>query len=241
MAQKNTPSSPRKKGKDTRQNILAACVRLFLEQGYNATTLTQITKEAGASVSSVQNYFGNKEGVLTELVGIMFKKQFEAANSIGNQKVKPLLVYAVETSIQLTLTELNESLREVYVAAYSNNAAVEYIYKKTSQELCKIFLPYNPDFTEGDFYECEIGSAGIMRGFMAKKCDQYFTLEKKLTKFLTMTLRAYNVPTAEIDKAIAFVLSLDIRGISKSILSKLFDLLSMQFNFELSAVVKQEK
>lgn len=236
MAQKTTPSSKRKKSKDTRQNILAACVRLFITQGYNATTLTQITKEAGASVSSVQNYFGNKDGVLTELTEIMFSKQFEAASCIGNQEVKPLLVYAVETSIQLTLTELNESLREVYVAAYSNNASAEYIYQKTSQELYKIFSPYNPEFTESDFYECDIGSAGIMRGFMAKKCDQYFTLEKKLTKFLTMTLRSYNVPSSEIDAAIAFVLSLDIRGISKSILSKLFDMLSVQYNFELSAI-----
>ena len=77
-----------------------------------------------------------------------------------------------------------------------------------------------------------------MRGFMARKCDQYFTLEKKLTKFLTMALRSYNVPKAEIDKAIAFVLSLDIRGISKLIMQKLFDSLAMQFNFEFSAIEK---
>ena len=67
---------------------------------------------------------------------------------------------------------------------------------------------------------------------------QYFTLEKKLTRFLTMTLRSYNVPQAEIDEAIAFVLSLDIRGISSAIMHKLFDLLAIQFHFELSAIEK---
>lgn len=61
---------------------------------------------------------------------------------------------------------------------------------------------------------------------------------KKLTKFLTMTFRSYNVPKVEIDKTIAFVLSLDIRGISESIMQKLFDLLAIQFNFEFSAIGK---
>ena len=122
------------------------------------------------------------------------------------------------------------------MAAYSNEAAVEYIYRQTSKELYKFFLPYNPDYTDSDFYECEIGSTGIMRGFMARKCDQYFTLERKLSKFLTMTLRAYNVPKAEIENTIAFVLSLDIRGISKLIMQKLFDSLAIQFNFEFSGI-----
>ena len=238
MAQIQRPYPTRKKSKNTRQTILATCVRLFLEQGYTATTLMQITKEAGVSVSSVQNCFGNKDGVLLDLAEIMFSNQFETAKRIGNQEANPLFVYAVETSIQLTLTELNENLRDVYVAAYSNEASAEYIYRQTSKELHKIFLPYNPDYTESDFYECEIGSAGIMRGFMARKCDQYFTLEKKLTKFLTMSLRSYNVPKAEIDKTIAFVLSLDIIGISKLIMQKLFDSLAMQFNFEFSAIEK---
>ena len=131
----------------------------------------------------------------------MFAGQFDAARSLGGQELKPVFVYAVETAIQLTLTDLNENIREVYVAAYSSPASAEYIYKCTADELEQIFLPYNPYCTPGDFYEFEIGSSGIMRGFMARKCDRYFTLENKLTKFLTMALRAYNVPKEEIDQS----------------------------------------
>ena len=43
-----------------------------------------------------------------------------------------------------------------------------------------IFRQYNKDFQESDFYEMEIGTAGCMRAYIAKKCDMYFTLEKKL-------------------------------------------------------------
>ena len=53
-----------------------------------------------------------------------------------------------------------------------------------------------------------------------------------------MTLRSYNVPKEEIDEAIAFVLSLDIRAISNQIMHKLFENLAMKFHFELDAIEK---
>ena len=224
----------RRTREEVKESILAACVRLFLEQGYGKTTLAQISKAAGVSISSFQNIFVNKEGVLLELTQIMFAGQFDAARNLGGQELKPVFVYAAETAIQLTLTELSENIREVYVTAYSSPASAEYIYKRTADELEQIFLPYNPDYTASDFYEFEIGSSGIMRGFMARKCDRYFTLENKLTKFLTMALRAYNVPKEEIDQALAFVLSLDIRAISEGIMHRLFSLLAMQFHFDLT-------
>lgn len=226
----------RRTREEVTEAILAACVQLFLEQGYNRTTLAQIAKAAGVSISSFQNIFVNKEGVLLELSRIMFAGQFDAARNLDGRELTPVAVYAAETAIQLTLTELNENIREVYVAAYSNPSAAEYICKRTADELEQIFLPYNPECTSSDFYELDIGSSGLMRGFMARKCDRYFTLEKKLTRFLTMALRAYNVPEEEIDQVLAFVLSLDIRAISESIMHKLFASLAMHFHFALESI-----
>lgn len=221
---------------EVKEAILAACVHLFLEQGYDRTTLAQIANAAGVSISSFQNIFVNKEGLLPELTRLMFDGQFEAARNLGEQELPPVMIYAAETAIQLTLTELNENIREVYVAAYSSPAAAEYICKRTADELERTFLPYNPECTASDFYELDIGSSGMMRGFMARSCDRYFTLEKKLTKFLTMALRAYNIPNEEIEQTLEFVLSLDIRTISESIMHKLFASLAMQFHFELKSI-----
>lgn len=239
MAQKREKRTAPKRDKETvKKDVIAACVKLFLECGYSKTTLSQIAKEAGIGISSFQSLFGTKDGVLLRLTEIMFDSQFEAARGTGNSDLKPLFVYAAETSIQITMTELNENLRDIYVEAYSNSDSSEYIYKRTSAENKHIFEKYNPGLTAADFYELDIGSAGMMRGYMSKKCDQYFTLEKKLTKFLTMTLRAYNVPENEIKEAVGFVLSLDIRAISNQILHTLFENLAMQFDFELSDIEK---
>ena len=145
---------------DAKRRILTACVRFFLEKGYTRTTVAEIVKEADVSISTFQNVFRTKDGVLVELVKFMFGSQFDMAGQIAGQKLPPVYVYAVETSIQLALTELNENLRDIYLEAYSHTEASEYIYQHTSSELYRIFGPYLPSYTESDFYELEIGSAG---------------------------------------------------------------------------------
>lgn len=70
-----------------------------------------------------------------------------------------------------------------------------------------------------------------MRGYMAHPCDEELTLEKKLRLFLTMSLRAYNVPKEETEQAIRFVEGLDIRTISEQVMQALFRALAMRFEF----------
>ena len=98
-----------------KKRILAVCVRLFLEKGYKKTTLAEIIDKANVSYSSFQNIFRAKDGVLTELVEFMFSTQFGMAKQLAGADLPPVYVYAVETAIQMTLTELNENLREIYI------------------------------------------------------------------------------------------------------------------------------
>ena len=214
----------------TKKRILTVCVKLFLEKGYKQTTLAEINEKAGVSYSQFQNIFRAKDGVLTELVEFMFENQFAMARSA------PIYVYAVETAIQMTLTELNENLREIYIEAYTQKEASEFIFRETAKELYQIFGPYQPELTARDFYDMEIGSASIMRGYMAHPCDEELTLEKKLRLFLTMSLRAYNVPKEETEQAIRFVEGLDIRTISEQVMQALFRALAMRFEFSLAGI-----
>ena len=112
----------------------------------------------------------------------MFENQFAMARSTAGRQLPPVCVYAVETAIQMTLTELNENLREIYLEAYTQKEASEHILRETAKELFGIFGPYQPELT----------------------------LEKKLRLFLMMNLRAYHVPEAEIAQAVAFIEGLNM-------------------------------
>ena len=223
-----------------KKRILTVCVQLFLEKGYKKTTLAEILDRAQVSCSSFQNIFHSKDGVLTELVEFMFSNQFSMARGAAGAQLPPVCVYAVETAIQMTLTELNENLREIYLEAYSQKDASEYIFRETAKELHAIFGPYLPGRTELDFYHMDLGTAGIMRGYMAHPCDGELTLEKKLRLFLTMSLRIYGVPEDEAARAIALVEGLDIRAIAEQVMHKLFEALAMHFDFSLNGITETE-
>ena len=231
----------RKDGQETKRKILTVCVRLFLEQGYKETSITQITENAGVTRGSFQNLFRTKDAVLLELVETMFSGQFSAAKSITGQQLPPVYAYAVETAIQLTLTELNERLREIYLEAYSLPDTAEYIHLHTTAELKQIFGGSFPGYSDSDFYEMEIGTAGLMRGYMARKCDIHFPLDRKLSRFLTAAMRVYRVPEEEQRQVLAFIRSLDIRAIAAEVMEKLFAMLEMKFDFKLSPNGEKEE
>lgn len=231
----------RKDGLETKRKILTVCVRLFLEQGYKETSITQITENAGVTRGSFQNLFRTKDAVLLELVETMFSGQFSAAKSITGQQLPPVYAYAVETAIQLTLTELNERLREIYLEAYSLPDTAEYIHLHTTAELKQIFGGSFPGYSDSDFYEMEIGTAGLMRGYMARKCDIHFPLDRKLSRFLTAAMRVYRVPEEEQRQVLAFIRPLDIRAIAAEVMEKLFAMLEMKFDFKLPSNGKKEE
>lgn len=97
--------------KEAKRRILTACVRLFLEKGYTNTKVAEILKEADVSAGSFQNIFRTKDGVLTELIGMMFSRQFGAVRPLAANAPSPVYLYAVETALQLALSELSENLR----------------------------------------------------------------------------------------------------------------------------------
>ena len=218
-----------------KRRILTVCVKLFLEKGYTKTTVAEIVQKADVSNSSFQNIFRAKDGVLTELVEFMFGNQFGMARRFTDAELPPVFVYAVETAIQLTLTELNENLREIYIEAYTQNEASEYIFQQTAKELHAIFGSYHPEMTEHDFYVMELGSAGIMRGYMAHPCSEDFPLEEKLDAFFRLSLGGYGVPAEEIERVVQKIKSLDIRAIAQGVMQQLFHALEMRYAFSLDS------
>lgn len=225
--------STRKDSAETKKRILSVCARLFLEQGYKETTVSQIVEASGVARGSYQNFFHTKDSILMEFVEAMFGGQFDKARIIAGANLPPLYIYAVETAIQLAITELNENLREIYIEVYSLPNTAEYIFLNTTKELKQIFSAYLPDYTDSDFYDMEIGSAGLMRGYMARKCDIHFPLVRKLVCFLTASMRVYKVPEQEIENVVDFISGLDVETMAHDVMQKIFAMLEMKFDFKL--------
>ena len=133
-----------------------------------------------------------------------------------------------------------EPLRELYVTAYTLPTTSDFIYRSMLGRLCEIFQPYLPQAHENDFFELEIASASVTRGFMARKCDMYFTMERKLRRFLSCCYRLYEVPAAEYAPVIEQIVQTDLRSAAEKIIASTVRQAELGFEGELARNTARE-
>lgn len=61
------PETTLTKGEQTREQILDAALSLFLQQGYNGTSMRQIAAEAGIALGGIYNHFPSKEELFRQV------------------------------------------------------------------------------------------------------------------------------------------------------------------------------
>lgn len=93
-----------------RERILAAALKLFVEQGYFNTNVPDLSRESKCSIGSIYHNFRNKEEVASELYResiSSFRKALE--NSVGSTEDPEALVKTLVRSF-LQFSEVNHQL-----------------------------------------------------------------------------------------------------------------------------------
>ena len=212
--------------KDTKSLVLHSASKLFIERGYHNTRIKDIASQAGVSYNEVFRILEDKETILCELVGLVLECQFETSKKIlKNVTEDKILFYAFETVLQLNIAESKEHIREMYSVSYSLMNSSKVIYKTITSKLMDVFKSHLPHLEEKDFYELEIDSAGIMRGYLTIPCDMYFTMDRKVRKFLETTFKIYDVSKEKIEEAIEFVSKFNFNEIAIDVINNLFEYL----------------
>lgn len=212
------PRGKQPSGLLTQQKMLRSAVNQFLQKGYEGATTAEIARGAGMTPSSFFRAYASKEALLLELVKWIFVGQYDLAQQVSGSE-DPMLICAVEGALELYTAEMTEQLRELYVAAYSLPTTSMYIYRVMSERLFQVFAPYQPEAKARDFYEMEIASASMIRGYMAVPCDMYFTIEDKITRFLDCALKLYNIEEEERKRIITTTLSMNLQKTAEDILN----------------------
>ncbi len=135
---------------ERRRAMIEAAEALFLEQGYEATTVGAIVKRSGGSLATLYELFGNKQGVLRAIIEL--RNEQDRCPRFGQDchtsKASELLrayahrLYAHVTSpraIALKRIVITEALRDPEFA----RALYEDIHLPSVRELASIFSQLN--------------------------------------------------------------------------------------------------
>ncbi|MBQ2751385.1 MAG: TetR/AcrR family transcriptional regulator [Oscillospiraceae bacterium] len=205
------------------EKVVKAAAVLFMNKGYTAASTREIAKAAGVQVSAMNRAFGCKEMILCELVSYILEGQLSSVKkrvaSLTDDKV---IIYTVSSALQLYMAEMNEAVRDMYCNAYSLSETSEMILRKiTEQMIAPTFGEYFPEYTMEDFYQLELASGSIIRGYMLVRCSEQFDIVKKVERFLETAFRIYCVPNEKAEEALSFLRKIDFVTLSHTAISDL--------------------
>ena len=111
----------------------------------------------------------------------------------------------------------------MYAVSYSMPSTTHKIYDFITKKLEDTFKDYLPEFDTKEFYELEMASAGIMRGYIINPCTMYFTMDRKIERFLQTSLRIYKVPEERIEEVVNFISEFNMEELANQVLSTLYE------------------
>ena len=200
-----------------------------MQKGFEKTTLADIAKLSGVTKRVIIYEMNSKEELLGHLVTKFLDGVTQASNSAATKLTDDkLLIFMANEVLQIYMAEMNEDMRNLYLADYSMPKTSEEVLKRRADMLYERFGDMFPEFALKDFYELEIASMGIMRAYMSVPCDIYFTLEVKSDRLITAMLKIYDVDKAEIDKAKEFVRKIDFEAVAKKAVADVFNELDIK-------------
>ena len=217
---------------EVKEKVLRAAAKMFLEDGYETTTLRAISERSGVEKHTILYVFGEKEAILCDLVKLLLEAQYDAVSDFLEDKTDDkILLYAAETVLQLYMAESSEHIREMYTASYSLPNSSRIVYNTITEKIQETFDEYLPGLEPRDYYEYEIAAAGIMRNFITVPCDLFFPMERKVRKFLQATLRMYRIPEDKIDEATGFVFRFDFERLAERTLSGMYNYMNARIGY----------
>lgn len=207
-----------------RDRVVLAAAELFIRQGFANTSVKEISIESGVSENSIYYEMKTKEAIIAELIGYVIEHQHE----ITKEKLKDvtddkLLNYCFEKVLQLYIAETSENIRELYTTVYSIPKTWDYIKEVNADALKYVFGDRFPEFDFKDFYELEIASGGIMRGYLTVTCNMYFTKKQKVKRYIETTLRVFHIDDETINSTLHFLFQFDFSKIAQETVDNLYN------------------
>lgn len=195
---------------DMEKNILKISTGLFLNQGYDKTTIRQIAEQCGIGRGHLYYYFRKKEDILIHIFKQILNKIYDDVIESSDDKTEVLLSYATIQCVYTYTLVLNEKLFRIYLQG-SNIEIVRRAAQNILIDLCKKKAEdMNYDIKEKDIcFSVTIGYAGecelLKRYYHGEEDFDIDSIVRSITSTRLLLLNIINHKQVDeiVDKAMA--------------------------------------
>jgi AcrR family transcriptional regulator len=117
MARNKRPQAADEK----RAEIVAAARQLFIDAGYNATSMSRLAKEAGVAPNTIYWYFGDKDDVLIAVLNAVMADVWPQYQEVASDPIAARLLWVAGQ-----LTEMSRLVTTVHARVEHSPAVAEW-------------------------------------------------------------------------------------------------------------------
>lgn len=207
----------RRRVNTTKLEIIQVATRMFLKNGYSATSIKAIANALDMSTGHLTFYFPTKEHLLAELVDMLCNFQWEQVRQYADDGESLLMAICLELTAMTAICEENEVAKDFYLAAYTHPITLEIIRRNDAQRAKLVFGEYCQDWTETQFTEAETLISGIEYATMMTTKESA-TIDVRIAGALNNIMLIYQVPEEIRKRKIRRVLDMEYTAVGQRML-----------------------
>jgi AcrR family transcriptional regulator len=207
-----------------RNKIIRISRKLFLEQGYENTTVRQVLKKAGLSTGSLYHFFKNKEEILLMSLKDALLEISSLTDGISVQYREPTLRYALGIAIGISEIFKYKRLFNFYHAVYKNETAENFMISLKVARMKNLLRDLKLHFTDDEVQSRVLAVHGATRALMLATINKQLSanLSDIYALIIRIALSEFNVPQKKISKIIRLTTKImQTKSFSKDLAEKL--------------------
>ena len=185
-----------------RKKIIKISRRLFLEQGYENTTVRQILKKAGLSTGSLYHFFKNKEEILLFSLKDALLEISSLTDGMAVKYNEPVPRYALGIALGASEIFKYKHLFNFYDAIYKNESAEYFMINLKVTRMKNLLNELDINFTENEIHARILAIHGATRALMLAKINDQLSasLEEIYSLIVKIALTEFSIPKKQIEK-----------------------------------------
>jgi AcrR family transcriptional regulator len=207
-----------------RNKIIKTSRKLFLDQGYENTTVRQILKQAGLSTGSLYHFFKNKEEILLYALKDALLEISSLTDSMAVQYNEPVLRYALGIALGTSEIFKSKHLFNFYSAIYKNESAENFMISLKVTRMKSLLNDLNLHFTDIEIHSRILAIHGATRALMLATINKQLSanLNDIYSLIIKIALSEFNIPQKKINKIIELTTKIiQSKTLSKDLAEKL--------------------
>jgi len=207
-----------------RNKIIKVSRRLFLEQGYENTTVRQVQKKARLSTGSLYHFFKNKEEILLFALKDALLEISSLTDSMAVKYNEPMLRYALGIALGISEIFNYKPLFNFYSAIYKNESAENFMISLKVTRMKALLNDLNLHFTDSEIHSRILAIHGATRALMLAQINKQLSanLNDIYSLIIRIALSEFNIPKKKIDKIIKLTTKIiQTKTLSRNLAEKL--------------------